>query len=97
MNDIEREEFEAWKLSPVTRWVMDALHIEAEAARDQFLSRFFYGPDTDPYEMAMLRGQYLALTSVSLDELSFERIIADHDDIDVEPMGPPTLWGETQQ
>ena len=80
MSDIEQDDLQQWLSNPVTQWVLGALAAEAENIRDIFLARHFYGPDCDPYEMALLRGQYMAIASVSADELTFDRISNAHAD-----------------
>ena len=76
---IDEEEFLQWKSNPITRWVLDALMVEADGARDQFMQRFFYGDDTDAYAMGMSRGEFFGRMSMHSNELTYERLVELHD------------------
>ena len=82
MTEIDRDEFEQWKVNPVTKWVLAGIAQATDDAREQFLQLCFYGNGADPKEMGMLRGAFFALMGLSANELTYERVMELHESSD---------------
>jgi hypothetical protein len=76
---IDKDEFEIWRSSPVTRWVLEAFEQAAEDQQEAFLSRFFFGNETSPYDMGLVRGAFLGIMKLTGDELSYENVVNLHE------------------
>jgi hypothetical protein len=81
---IDKEEFEQWRSSPITQWVLDAIVAAADDARDQYLGRFFYGSERDTHDAGYLRGQFFALMRLTPQELTYESVVNMHESGELE-------------
>lgn len=89
---IDREEYETWLKHPITRWVLDALVIEASGTRDQFLQDFFYNDNCDAYKQGEARGEFFARMGMHPNELTYDRIVELHDRDDGTMEFTPSGW-----